>query len=267
MSMGTGELAGIRQDESMSSPDERGRGTRVEYRFGVVLALLLVMFVWLMTASTSKWSRPIEVALTGGTLLAALFASDVSLRVRRVATVVAAVAFAGSLSLVAFGRPGDGATALLNAGLVALAPIAIARSVFRRRIIDIRTVLAALCIYVLFGMLWAYIYTAIGAVGSSAFFVQTTRPTSADFLYFSFMTQLTVGYGDFTAAGNLGRACAVLEALLGQIYMVTIVALLVSRLVPRGSATARRPTADGPHASGTARLQSEPDQRGPGSRR
>ena len=131
---------------------------------------------------------------------------------------------------------------MLNAGLVALAPIAIARSVIRRRVIDVRTILASLCIYVLFGMLWAYVYTAIGAFGSSAFFAQSVQSTSADFLYFSFITQLTVGYGDLTAAGNLGRACAVLEALFGQIYMVTIVALLVSRLVPRGQGD---PSCDG----------------------
>lgn len=152
---------------------------------------------------------------------------------RRVAALVALVAFVGSFSLVAFGKSGDGAGALLDAGLVALAPIAIARSVLRRRVIDVRTVLAALCIYVLFGMLWAYVYTAIGDFGSSAFFAQSGQPTSADFLYFSFITQLTVGYGDLTAAGNLGRACAVLEALLGQIYMVAVVAVLVSRLVLR----------------------------------
>ena len=65
-------------------------------------------------------------------------------------------------------------------------------------------------------MLWAFIYAAIGSLGSSAFFAQPIDPTSADYLYFSFVTQLTVGYGDLTAAGNLGRACAVLEALLGR---------------------------------------------------
>jgi Ion channel len=220
----------------VSGPREHRRGVlaaSVEHRFGVVLILLLATFVFLMAASTSKWARPIGVALTGATLLAALFAADVSPRLRRLAALVALVAFVGSFSLVAFGRSGESAGALLNAGLVAVAPIAIARSVLRRRVIDVRTILAALCIYVLFGMLWAYVYIAIGNFGSSAFFVQSVEPTSADFLYFSFITQLTVGYGDLTAAGNLGRACAVLQALLGQIYMVTIVALLVSRFVPR----------------------------------
>ena len=207
----------------------------VESRFGLVLGLLLANFVFLMAAGTSKWTRPVGVGLTGATLLAALFAADVSLRTRRIATVVVAAAFIASLSLVAFAGVGDRAAALLNTGLVAVAPIAIARSVFRRRIIDIRTVFAALCIYVLFGMMWAYVFTAIDKFGTAAFFAQPVTPTSADYLYFSFMTQLTVGYGDLTAAGNLGRSCAVLEALLGQIYMVTVVALLVSRMVPRAS--------------------------------
>jgi Ion channel len=211
-----------------------GRATRAEYRFGLVLILLLATFLFLMAGSTASWTRPISVALMGATLLAALFAAEVSPRLRRLAALVALVAFLGALSFVALGKSGVGAAALLAAALVALAPLAIARSVLRRRVIDLQTVLAALCIYVLFGMLWAFIYTAIGTFGSSAFFAQSVKPTSADYLYFSFITQLTVGYGDLTAAEPLGRACAVLEALIGEIYLVTIVALLVSRLVPRG---------------------------------
>ena len=115
------------------------------------------------------------------------------------------------------------------------APIAIGTALWRRPVVDVHTVLGAICIYVLVGMFFAFLYGAIGEVGTAAFFAQGSDATTADYLYFSFMTQLTVGYGDLTAAGNLGRSCAVLEALLGQIYMVTVVALLVSRLVPRAS--------------------------------
>jgi hypothetical protein len=162
-----------------------------------------------------------------------LSAADVVPRLRRAAGIVVLVAVVGSLSLVPLGKSGAGAYGLLDAALVVLAPIAIVRSVVRRGVIDTRAVLAALCVYVLVGMLWAFIYTAIGNLGSSAFFAQPVKPTSADYLYFSFVTQLTVGYGDLSAAGNFGRACAVLEALLGEIYLVTIVAVMVSRLVPR----------------------------------
>jgi hypothetical protein len=222
-------------DEHNTARRRRFAG-RAEQRYGLVLILLLCTFVILMLGSTAKWVRPVSVALTGGTLLAALLAADVGPRLRRVAAICVAVAFLASLSLLFLDRSGSGFEGLLNAALVIVAPIAIARSVIRRRVVDVRTIMAALCIYVLFAMWWAFIYTAIGNIGSSAFFVQAAHPTSADYLYFSFITQLTVGYGDLTADGNFGRACAVLEALLGQIYLVTIVAVLVSRLVPAAAA-------------------------------
>ena len=155
---------------------------------------------------------------------------------RRLAAFVVAIAIVVAIVAAAIDdSAGDSAAALLNAGLVAVAPYVIVRSVIRRRLIDVQTVMAALCVYVLLGMLWAFVYTAIGSFSSEPFFAQTTMATTADYLYFSFMTQTTVGYGDLTAAGNLGRACAVLEALVGQLYLVTVVALVVSRLRPRGN--------------------------------
>jgi drug/metabolite transporter (DMT)-like permease len=227
----------------MDDGSEQPAGLRGEYRFGIVLILLLATFVVLMTGSTAKWLRPLSILLTGGTLLAALFASGTALRLRRITAVVVAIVALASISLVWLGRSGGGGQGLVNAALIVIAPFAIARSVVRRRIIDARTIMASLCIYVLFAMLWAFVFTAIGDLGSTHFFAQSVTPTSADYLYFSFITQLTVGYGDLTAASNLGRSCAVLEALLGQIYLVTVVAVLVSRLVPRA------PNSTGPTVS------------------
>jgi hypothetical protein len=51
-----------------------------------------------------------------------------------------------------------------------------------------------------------------------------------DFLYFSFVTLTTVGFGDRTAAGDLGRMLAVTEALLGQLYLLTVVALVIGNI-------------------------------------
>ena len=90
--------------------------------------------------------------------------------------------------------------------------------------------MGALCIYVLLGMLWAFGYGAIGAFESGPFFAEQATANVSDFLYFSFVTLTTVGYGDLTAAGGLGRAIAVVEALFGQLYLVTVVALVVSRM-------------------------------------
>ena len=90
-----------------------------------------------------------------------------------------------------------------------------------------------LCLYLLVGLFFAYVYTAIQNLGGAPFFANGDAATSASAAYFSFTTMTTVGYGDFTARTNLGHTLAVTEALLGQIYLVTVVAAIVGHLVPR----------------------------------
>ena len=205
------------------------------YRYGIVLILLFCTFLVMASGLEGKWIRVVSVALQGITLLAVLHASQVSRRVTRVAEIGVVLALLGALGSVVFGdrTATSGVPALLSVLLVATAPYVIARALWRRQIVDIHTVLGAICVYVLLGMLFAFLYEAIGTLGSTDFFVQTHTPDTADYLYFSFVTLTTVGYGDFTAATHFGRALAVLEALFGQIYLVTVVSLVVSRLVAR----------------------------------
>jgi drug/metabolite transporter (DMT)-like permease len=206
-----------------------------EYRFGLVLLLLLATFVFMAASPTGDWSRLVTLLLQGATLIAALLAAAVPRRLVHLAvlaTVVAVIAIA--VTALISGTDLGGIVAVLDALLVATAATAIVWSILRRRVIDVRTVLGALCIYVLLGMFWAFVFSAIGAFGSDPFFVQESNPTSADYLYFAFVTLTTVGYGDLTAAGGFGRALAVLDALFGQIYLVTVVALLVSNMGRRG---------------------------------
>lgn len=54
-------------------------------------------------------------------------------------------------------------------------------------------------------------------------------PDSGDFLYFSVITLTTVGYGDLTPATAVGRTIAMTEALVGQLYLVSVVAAVVGR--------------------------------------
>ena len=72
-------------------------------------------------------------------------------------------------------------------------------------------------------------FAAIDHLGGGHFFAQGQPDSTQTFQYFSFTTLATLGYGDFTAAGNFGRALADLEALTGQIFLVTLVAFLVAR--------------------------------------
>jgi hypothetical protein len=236
-------------DRTKPHPIERWiEGRLPGYRFGFVLTLLLATYVFMAIGLSGGWVRVVTVTLQGLTLLAALRASQVSRRLFRIAAVVAAVALLASLVSLLFdsGNDGTGAFFALSVLMVAGAPIAIGRALWRRPTVDVHTVLGAVCIYVLVGMLFAFLYGAVGYLASAPFFVQTNDPSSADFLYFSFITLTTVGYGDYTAAGGLGRALASIEALLGQIYLVTVVATIVSGMAHLRAERARTasPTAE-----------------------
>jgi hypothetical protein len=205
------------------------------YRFGAVLLLLLATFIFLASGPTGDWVPLVAVVLQGATLLAAFYASGVGHRLWRLAVVVVLAAFVSAFVAIFIG--GDklnGTLFLVNLLLVGAAPVVIVNSLVRRRVIDLRTVLGAVCVYVLIGMMWSFGFTAVGTVDSEPFFAQQAHATVADYLYFSFVTLTTTGYGDLTAAHGLGRAMAVLEALIGQLYLVTVIALLVSNLAGRG---------------------------------
>jgi hypothetical protein len=218
------------------------------YRFGLVLILLLVTFVFLASALTGAWVPLVATALQGLTLLAAFRASEVSRRLFRFAVLVVAVALLAAIASQFFDVTSDskGAFYLLSALMVAAAPVAIARSLWKRPVVDVHTMLGAICIYVLIGMMFAFTYATIDLLGSDPFFVQTKVATTADYLYFSFVTITTVGYGDFTAATGVGRALASLEALLGQVYLVTVVAAIVAGMsrLRFGAAETNTPTAE-----------------------
>jgi voltage-gated potassium channel len=219
----------------MPADDESLEQRLPGYRFGVVLGLLFATFVIMAVAPSGQWGRVVIVGLQGLTLIAAFSASRVGRHLMRIGVVVATLAFVGALlAAITDAQADPGIFLVLSFLLVGAAPVVVGRSIWRRGVVDVKTVLGALCIYVMIGMLFAFVYGAIAAFSTDGFFAQTAHATTSDFLYFSFVTQTTTGYGDLTAAGDLGRALAVFEALFGQLYLVTIVAVLVSRLATQG---------------------------------
>jgi Ion channel len=228
---------GARPDLVTAAPTraERPSESRVPaYRFGIVLLLLFATFVFLASGPTGDWVPLVAIILQGATLLAALSASGSGPRLQQLALAVVLLSLvSATVGLFVGEKNVTGSLFVLNLLLVAGAPVAIIHSLVRRRVIDIRTVLGAVCVYILLGMLWSFAYAAIGTIQSEPFFAEQSTATVADYLYFSFVTLTTVGYGDLTAANGLGRALAVLEALIGQLYLVTVIALLVSNLGAR----------------------------------
>jgi hypothetical protein len=217
-------------------PPTRRVWREAPYRYGVVLALILTSLAFQLAAPDRDWARVITIGLQGATLIAALEVSEVHpwiLRAARLVVVVAIVSSAGAL--IGFGELGPTAARLVTVLLVALAPIAIARGVVigirGRDGVTLHTMFGVLCIYLLIGSIFSFVYGITSDVGSASFFAQPgAADTQRNFLYFSFTTITTVGYGDLTAATNFGRSMAITEALIGQIYLVTVVAAIVGGL-------------------------------------
>jgi Ion channel len=110
--------------------------------------------------------------------------------------------------------------------------VGVMRSLRARRQVTVEAVFGVLCIYLLVGMFFAFTYGVIDRVGGP-FFANGGVANVSNCLYFSFTTLTTVGYGDFTAAGQLGHTLSNVEALIGQIYLVTVVSVIVGNLRPR----------------------------------
>ncbi len=203
---------------------------RLEDRYilaGVLIIACIVAFAWV---GDGRAGRLLTVALEGATLIVILRASQSRPRTLRIVSVTVGVALvAVAVSSTTDGTISDAAPLVLGAALALGAPIAIVHRLRDQPEIDFRTVAGALCIYLLAGLFFALLYGSIGAI-DDPFFVQKEVASGVDYVYFSFVTLTTVGYGDLTARQDVGRMCSILEALFGQLYLVSVVALLVSNM-------------------------------------
>ena len=205
------------------------------YGYGWLLLLILFTTFFQMAASDNEAARVLTIFLQGFTLIAALTVSGVRRWIVHFAAAVSAIAALTALGIVIGSGDLDlGGGRALGFLLVALAPpailIGIVRQARRSGKITLRTMFGVLCVYLLIGTAFAYAYGIMSTVDDAPFFAEISGGNQSDFLYFSFTTMTTTGYGDLTAAQDLGRSLAITEALVGQIYLVTLVALIVGNL-------------------------------------
>jgi hypothetical protein len=203
-------------------------------RYGLLLGAIIVAFAIQGIAEPGTVEEVLVSVLLGAMLLLALWAADSKPRIMRPAFVIVVVLILISIIEAANGNVDGGATRIANALLVGLAPpaiiIGVIRSLRARQAVTLEAVFGVLCVYILLGMFFASVYGTIDRFGGNPFFAAGQSATVARCLYFSFTSLTTAGYGDFTARTNLGHTLSVSEALLGQIYLVTVVSLIVANL-------------------------------------
>jgi Ion channel len=205
-------------------------------RYGLLFLLIVVALV--LTAANTTWLKIAAVVAQGGVVLFAFLAAGVGRRAWRVAIVLVPLAvILGIAGRFGDSRPAEAVAAIMNLVLPAAAIVALARRIVLEPFVSGRTIIGLLCVYLLIGMTFAATYISIAVVSDEPFFVQTNRPEPVDFTYFSLVTLSTVGYGDFTAANPMPRMLAAIEGLTGQLYLVTVVAVAVSRVRTRRDRT------------------------------
>ncbi len=193
---------------------------------------VLTLFVLQASLPESAVATLLQVFVGGTALMLALVLADVSKRTQVIVGVLIAAALVASIVQLAVGRTdhGGGALLLINGALVAAGPPAVFMAIRQHPTVSVRTVLGSMTIYVLIGLFFAFLYRAFLSFDDSAFTTGSGALDPAAMQYFSFVTLTTVGFGDITPSSGYSRTVVALEALIGQIYLVTVVALVVGNI-------------------------------------
>jgi hypothetical protein len=216
------------------------RAEKVRDAFGLVFLLVLTTYVLTSLLPNRGWSAVILTIATSATSIVALTSSHA-----RPGLVRSAILLSGlTILLAAVAAASDDHIWLNFASVIQITLLAIAMGAVLHRVVTTaevgsRTILGAISVYTVLGILFTFLYGTIDRVQSTPFFEGVPHPASSDFLFFSYTTLTTTGYGDLVPGGQPGRMLSGLEMMIGQIFLVTLVAGLVSLWRP-GEALRRR---------------------------
>jgi hypothetical protein len=203
------------------------------HRYGVVLLLAVVTVVVLVVAPDGAGSRAVVLLLSAAMLLAVIVTSRSRPELRRRAAGALAVGAALLALLVAVSVVPGWLGSLVAGLLLIVTLVQLVRGLvglLREHGVTLHAVAGALAVYLLLGVLFAIAISVAARLHDGPWFAQGTDGTTSDHVYFSFTALTTTGFGDLSVATRGGRALTVLEMLTGQIYLVTVIALLVGNL-------------------------------------
>jgi ion channel len=199
---------------------------RVLDAYGLVLVLILATFVVGVTLPPEGWAgRVTAIAVAGLTAVIALTSSNTRPERVRLAAVAAVVAIVAAALAKAVSSNGLlGAAFIIDALLLTVAAVTILRRVVLAAQVDFQTILGAISVFTLMGLLFAYLFLALGRVHGGEVFAGVAHAAARDYLFFSYTALTTTGYGNLVPVGDIGQILAVFEMLTGQFFLVTLVA-------------------------------------------
>ena len=196
-----------------------------QYRFEILLITLIVFLVLPSTLDSPKLQSILRTIL----LLVGL---NVMQKMQRAFLIIAILAFLAAVSDWFSGDDNAGTSKLIAFILMMVFFITITYELFSQIIkskeIKLNIIIAAFNGYLLLGLIFSFLYTLIEAFHPGS--IKGLSPGIQglpDILYFSYITQLTIGYGDILPVAQLAKKITILQGLVGQFYLVVIMAILV----------------------------------------
>ena len=206
--------------------------------YGVVLGLIALTYVASVSLTSSTAWTAVVLVLQVVVVMIVLRVSHARRVVRLIGDITVVTALAAAIAALITkpeshaGSVGQSPTLILllvvSAVLYGVAPVSILRHQLTRPTIDAQTLLAAIAAYLMIGMFFAFSYRAIAEVQTTPFFGSNGVGSVSDDLFFSFVTLTTTGYGNLVPVQNPGQTFAVVEAIVGQLFLVTAVAKIVN---------------------------------------
>jgi hypothetical protein len=196
--------------------------------YGAVLLILLGIFILLGLSKDGVWLRLVVVPVLALTLDFILSTSGASRRARHAAWSLDVIVICIALGqVILFHETRPYATYAASAALTVTGMVFVFRRILEHEVISTQTLFAAASVYVLIGLSFAFVLLALAMIIGPDFLSGASRQPSS-YVYASFITMTTVGYGDIVPAKNLARVLMSLEALSGQLFLATVIARLVS---------------------------------------
>jgi hypothetical protein len=200
---------------------------RIADAYGVVLLLVIATYVLASLVPFRGWGGVSISAVAGSCATMALVSAGARPRlVRWSATLTLGAVLLAAVAALAPAGPAAGIEALIVVVLLALAAAEVLGTVVGAAEVGFRTILGAISVYVILGLLFTFVYAAIDRLQAGPFFGTATQ--TGDFVFFSVTTLTTTGYGNLVPDAQPGKMLAGLEMLVGQVFLVTLIAGLVS---------------------------------------
>jgi voltage-gated potassium channel Kch len=202
-------------------------------RYSLLLAALVLLIVAVPFFEGGSSARPLLNAFFTAVLLAGVHAvGDRRRQLRLAVGMVSAALVLGWWTVVYYNADTVAVAHLVRAFFYFYMVVVVMRSVLASARITVDTLIGAVCVYLLLALGWAAFYSILETWNPGSIYVGA--PVNADGLigwsevvYFSFVTLTTLGYGDVMPVSSHARSLAVLEAVVGVLYLATLVAWLV----------------------------------------